>query len=593
MRTLTTPAIAKPSTKSPTATLWDTPVPVSAPTPSPKMSPPVASAPVDDKPPFNVPDEPAVESVAQSEELPGKEIESVTGSVSFASGPGKPFTEIGEIVGQVFSIPGSSDPMDVILFIKEHKLLDPIYAAHASILEAEQRELELENELADLRFNLSDYRDAKKQLLEELPMQLFTIRTGQAPLNVVPKSPKPESAPAAPTEPDNAWRAILTNTITKGVVGLGVKKAETLIDEFPTLGDLCDAMARATAAHRHFADELPKGIGKQSADELANRVMAAQTKGDTRPAAEVVEPRKKKTSVVIESPGVGGASHATFVREWLKEVSDVATEKDLRVYEGESFDEGFEAASEGAAAFDCPEGFKREHQIDWLCGWLCYTKFNSDADPVTESGDTTDTTNIDDNPDLHSRFVESAVKWLSDNPDELSVDKASDREIWQVGFDAAHEGAVAEDCPVEVATTSQETAVTEAMQVDWLRGWCAAMIEVAKEHAEPTIDDTTTNTDEPPRILSAATESKLLDAIASPVAEPATIDEPDDIAEIVKQVRLDRDKRSRTSREAWERGYQAAVDQMPIETFPHLPLAELTDWVRGWVSGESVDFAGL
>ena len=585
MRTLTTPAIVK----SPTATLWDTPVPVVAPATAPKMSPPVASAPVDDKPPFDVPGEPAVEPVAQSEELPGKEIESVTGSVSFASGPGEPSIQIGEIVGQVFSIPGSSDPMDVILFIKEHKLLDPIYAAHASILEAERRELELENELADLRFDLSSYRDAKKQLLEELPMQLFTIRTGQTPSTVVPKSPKPESAPAAPTEPDNAWRAILTNTITKGVVGLGVKKAETLIDEFPTLGDLCDAMARATAAHRHFADELPKGIGKQSADELANRVMSAQTKGDTRPAAEVVEPRKKKidsTSI----PAVKYKNHEAFVREWLKEVADAATEKDLRVYEGESFDEGFEAAREGAVAVDCPDGLKHEHQIDWLCGWLCYTKFNSDADPVAESDATADT---DDNPDLHSRFVESAVKWLSDNPDELPVDKASDREIWQVGFDAAHEGAVAEDCPIEVATTSQETAVTEAMQVDWLRGWCAAMIEIAKEHAEPTIDDATADTDEPPRILSAATESRLLDAIASPVAEPATIDEPDDIAEIVKQVRLDRDKRSRTSREAWERGYQAAVDQMPIETFPHLPLAELTDWVRGWVSGESVDFAGL
>jgi hypothetical protein len=561
MRTLKTPAIAKPT---PTASLWDTPVPV-APTPPKATKPPIGiaiedSMPQSDgthlvtvadvvtEPPFDVPDEP----VAEQPPEPAKKKKSKPDDIIDP----KVVRSLGNFADSLSAKDG--EPFDPILFLSEHKLLDPIYAAHSEIISLEAKITELSNQLKDCEFDLASASDAKATLLAALPDQLFAIRTG--------KKPEPakitEAKPAAPApQPDNAWRSVATSTITKGVVGLGTKKAEALTDEFPTLGHLCDAMARAVAAHHHFADELPKGIGRQSADELANRVMVAQTKGDTRPAAEVVEPRKVDQITTKQ--------HEAFVRVMLENEKCNATEESLRRDKGESWDEGYEAASSGDDVFACPRELQQNYQVDWVRGWLCYDLFYRDAaeDQPGENAEPVASGEVDhgDFEQLaHEQFVADTVEWLNENLAESPFEKASNREMWQVGFDAFDEGAEAIDCPTEVAHTSEELAITEAMQIDWLRGWVSAKVKV--QLPEPAVNET-------------------------PEPEPATeSDSIDDIAEIAKRVKADPDRKSRTSQEAWERGYEAAVDQQPLEVFPDLPTAELLDWVRGWVFGSEIDF---
>jgi ribosome modulation factor len=75
--------------------------------------------------------------------------------------------------------------------------------------------------------------------------------------------------------------------------------------------------------------------------------------------------------------------------------------------------------------------------------------------------------------------------------------------------------------------------------------------------------------------------------------EPAAETEPDDIAEIAEKIKADPNRSFRACQQSWERGYESAIDEHSLETFPDLPLPQLEDWVRGWVTGSETDFSGL
>ncbi len=503
------------------------------------------------------------------------------------------------------------------IFAEEHALLDPIYRVHREILSLLDREKELSAELADIRGELEASRDAKSSLLEALPARLLQIREGldsetmpavDAEPNRAPAPQSTDTNPAAPEPPDNAWRAVLTETITTGVVGLGVKKAQTLIDEFPTLGDLEDARARAASSHKHFADQLPKGIGKQSADELAERVMKAQTQGDTRPAAEVVEPR---TPAETQSK----IKHEQWVRATVANLKTTATEDSLKEEVGESWVDGFDARSAGERATACPRELTAEYQSEWLRGWLHRDLYGNDDDrPVVDglpgeevsAADGTDETYGTEEVDaeaerlaeeVHERFISATLDWLNRFPDERMVNAASDREMWQVGCDAYTEGIEPIECPREVAHTSEELAITEAMQVDWLRGWVF----------EKSLDSETNSVIPPaPRpvlgMLLERSEELQKDepaAVAEPVAEPAPLEAPappaadqsQNIESLAEQVKADPNRKPRIDKEAWDAGYSAAIDDQPLDDYPKMASSESRlDWIRGWVSGSEVSF---
>lgn len=85
-----------------------------------------------------------------------------------------------------------------------------------------------------------------------------------------------ESVPEAEaTEDYENWQAIPTASVMKGISGLGGKKLEALVDQYPTLGSLEDARGEASKSHEPFASMLPRGIGRNIADAIENAMMNA------------------------------------------------------------------------------------------------------------------------------------------------------------------------------------------------------------------------------------------------------------------------------------------------------------------------------
>lgn len=501
------------------------------------------------------------------------------------------------------------------ILVEEHKLLDPIYKVHRDILSLLDREKKLAAELNDIRVELNASRDAKAALLEALPAQLLKIREGVTsetmPAVDADQDPAQPSTtkPSAPEPPDNAWRAIKTETITTGVVGLGVKKAQTLIDEFPTLGDLEDARARAIASHKHFADQLPKGIGKQSADELANRVMAAQTRGDTRPASEVVEPR---TSEETQSK----LKHEQWVRATAASLRATADEDSLKSDVGESWVDGFDARSAGKKATDCPRELTEAHQTDWLKGWLHFDLFNQrdavaalrasgvateelpgeggSVDETAQSLTDEDETEAEEAAAEHAAFVKATLDWLERFPDERLAEKAGNKEMWQVGADAYTEGVEAIECPTEVAHTSEELAITEAMQVDWLRGWESERSQ--NEGTNEIIPPAATTPLEAVSVSTVGKEPKAASAETAPTEVLPGLEQTEafGLEQMAESIKADSDRKPRHNKDAWDAGYTAAIDEQEIETCPAgLDSQSRSDWVRGWVSGSEISFTDL
>lgn len=77
---------------------------------------------------------------------------------------------------------------------------------------------------------------------------------------------------------DVTWKLIPTSSLIEGIKGMGDAKAEKIIDLAPTLGDLEELRAAAGKAHKPFASVLPKGIGRNMADELEERILTVVSK---------------------------------------------------------------------------------------------------------------------------------------------------------------------------------------------------------------------------------------------------------------------------------------------------------------------------
>lgn len=75
--------------------------------------------------------------------------------------------------------------------------------------------------------------------------------------------------------PDDAWRRIATADVLVDIEGLGKKKRESILELAPSLGQLEDLRAVAGRAHDTFSSVLPKGVGEQLADKIADRIIDA------------------------------------------------------------------------------------------------------------------------------------------------------------------------------------------------------------------------------------------------------------------------------------------------------------------------------
>lgn len=71
------------------------------------------------------------------------------------------------------------------------------------------------------------------------------------------------------------WRSIPTAKIVEGIEGLGKKKLEALLDDFPTLGKLEDARGEASKEFAPFKSKLPKGFGDELTSRIENKMLEA------------------------------------------------------------------------------------------------------------------------------------------------------------------------------------------------------------------------------------------------------------------------------------------------------------------------------
>lgn len=379
---------------------------------------------------------------------------------------------------------------------QERQLLDAIYkqTIKVSMLGIEERRLA--SELEDLRSELSSAREMKTSLLNDLPDTLLQIRDGAAPHSASGDTPKTDAETdavikEAAIEIESAVGERPTESILSGIAGLGKGKSGAITDAFPTLAELESARAQAARSNKHFADMLPKGIGKRIADELTDRLITALAGNDT-PASEQV-----KENQLVNQP-------------------------------------------------------------------------ISPTEPPTKKWST-----------LTARKLKETI-------DDGSCDSQCYPDAWRKGYDAFEENVNVETVDADLGDEPEE------VKTEWIRGWLSAELNerqaIESQEAEEAEE--------------AASEAAASDAPSNPSDDEIYEDvqdegEPDDLErrlahesreDFAEHVKSNGDTSYSHDKESWQRGYEASLDEQPLEACPpNLTDEQESDWIRGWVEGSLLE----
>lgn len=206
---------------------------------------------------------------------------------------------------------------------QEIELVEQLWTAYREQLGAsiEQQTAAIELETAKQNYTAATEktevrRQAVKTLLDTFCERLAEIRDPSAAAiiaqvqSMAGDSAEPDSETVATTEKIQMmdyeqWKKIPTQVIIDaGIPGLGDKKADHLIDAFPTIGDLENARTEASRAHKHFSKLLGKGFGEKITDAIENAMSDILKFGDPRKSAndEVVETLTAFVAAVTDEP---------------------------------------------------------------------------------------------------------------------------------------------------------------------------------------------------------------------------------------------------------------------------------------------------
>jgi hypothetical protein len=241
------------------------------------------------------------------------------------------------------------------------------------------------------------------------------------------------------------WRKIPTSELVKQkIAGLGEKKAEALVEKFPTLGDLEDARTEAGKAHKHFCKALVKGIGEQTADAIMDAMQARlKIKGAAPKPAPVA-------TVADQQPGV--------------DAPQVTPESTREVSEPEFTD------AEGGPTLDVDD----EDELAKLGGDVDdWTDPNADDDILYSDADS------DDEPEIAVEAEDDETPWAEAYYRQILNDPAEVKAAW--GANDKKQSAAwttgntsYEDWPVESCPFDETKELDQAK--DWVRGWTAASV---------------------------------------------------------------------------------------------------------------------
>ena len=388
----------------------------------------------------------------------------------------------------------------------ELDMLNTIYRATVNTVNLAREERTLVAKLEDVRGELNGNRETRDSLIKQLPEWLLKTRDGielssedlENPSDDIElssgSSVSDNETPADQANPKTNWRNQPTIEFAEGVSGLGERKLNTLADSFPTVGELNDARIRAANSRQHFSSELPNGLGKRIADELTERLMSAETNGDTRPASEVVEPRVEASGEAVSAEIA--TDEVVLSDDWI-----TGTVKQLRddnggdysfQFDADVWQEGYDAFTQSNSIDECPDDLTDDYRTDWLVGWLAAEAVRENADSATPKAekssepvdgsaepdesvesvaneqydDVEDTASVaDDSPGADAMTTDELLAFSASLGDDSNPDTSckSSKDHWTEGYEAGVDEQEASDCPLLEIDAEQ--------QRDWIRGW--------------------------------------------------------------------------------------------------------------------------
>lgn len=335
----------------------------------------------------------------------------------------------------------------------EFALLESLYQSYLRFLKASREQAQAAKDLATAQTafdacqgETKGAKEAFEVILKSLPDELVKIRDPQATVMIeavrelqATSENLPECAREAisQTQAYEEWTKTSTQQIVDaGVPGLGKKKAELLVEKFPTIGDLEASRADAAESRVHWSKKLPKGFGVDVADAIYD-AMAKLLRQIETAGSEI---NSESSSVQDEASDSTGSSEPSLAVDSEPEppvVSDIDADDELE-----------------------------------------YEDFSDDDDelPFDEDGPVSNVSDSSESSDI------SALEWIESIYNEITENTTEQKKLWglnqagknspewEKGRKAHEDGFEIGDCPYG---KDREQAAR-----DWLRGWIAASMNM-------------------------------------------------------------------------------------------------------------------
>jgi hypothetical protein len=359
----------------------------------------------------------------------------------------------------------------------EFALLDSLYQSYLRFLKASKNQAQAAKDLAAAQTafdacqgETSGAKEAFEVILKSLPDELVKIRDPQAQAMIesvremqavsISSSNQalPECAKQAIESSANydLWRSLSTQKIVDlGVPGLGKKKAELLVEKFPTIGDLEDSRVEAADSRVHWSKKLPKGFGVEVADAIYDAMAKLLRQIET---AKECEP-ELDVSAVQDNPSE--PSLAVDPDPEPPEVSDIDADDELEYedLDSEDDDDVNSEYHEVAVPFD------EQKLVDRLKSADAQLRDEDDSDPPSNGS-----------------IEITALEWVESLYNEITEDTSQQKKLWglnQAGKNSPEweKGRKAQEDGFEIADCPYGKDREQAAR-DWLRGWIAASMDM-------------------------------------------------------------------------------------------------------------------
>lgn len=342
-------------------------------------------------------------------------------------------------------------------------LCDSIVAVEVDIRELGQRQTDFEVRLKQTIEELESAHKARETLLAGLPASLLAIRgISDASLPPVVES-QAEPAPTSDTAPatvSDDWQEKPATIACEGIPRLGKGKIAKILDQYPTAGELNEARATAAKNRVHFSTLLPTGIGKDTADAIAEKLIDLEMHGVQIPASEQVKETREETESCEDAAVKRRIRQLTTLAKNIASSSETLDQLENQSNYG-LWDDGYELCDHMQSIDQAIAVIVDEHggeitddeASDFIRGFLYCERETEHNDAIVAEPEVEVTVNPDD--------LQSIANEIEDGDDFLWE---KDKKAWDAGHTAGTAGKPLAECPL----------MTVISTYDWIRGWFEA-----------------------------------------------------------------------------------------------------------------------